>query len=127
MKPMLVLLMLILAMAQGCSSLVHGTSQELDINTVPPGARATIGTQTCVTPCKLTVKRASPSVQIEKGDYNKTVDLNKEFQYGAALFGNILWAEVGIIIDVATGGAWEITPVNIRLDDANEASPQAKE
>jgi hypothetical protein len=73
------------------------------------------------------VKRASPTVQVDKGDYNKTVDLEKEFQYGAALFGNILWAEVGIIIDVATGGAWEIKPVNIQLDDADEAPQQAKE
>ena len=130
MRPMLVLLIMLLAALQGCGSLVHGTSQELEINTIPPGAKATIGTQTCVTPCKLTVKRASPNVQVEKDDYKKTVDLKKDFQYGASHFGNILWAEVGIIIDVATGSAWEIQPVNIQLDAADEEQKepqQAKE
>ncbi len=113
---------LLFAGAQGCSSLVHGTTQDLEITTIPQGARATVGTQTCVTPCKLTVKRASPTVQVEKGSFKKTVDLEKEFQWGATLFGNILWAEVGIIIDVATGGAWEIRPVNLQLSGSTPAA-----
>ncbi len=112
-------LILMLGVLQGCSSIVHGTTQDLQINTVPQGARATVGTQTCATPCTLTVKRDSPTVQIEKDSYRKTFDLEKNFQWGATLFGNILWAELGIIIDVASGAAWDIGPVNIRLDEVD--------
>jgi hypothetical protein len=82
--------------------------------------------QTCVTPCKLTVKRDSPTVRVEKGDYKKTFDLEKDFQFGAAFFGNILWAELGVIIDVATGAAWEVKPVNLQLDTADEGLPQTR-
>jgi len=112
-------LILIFSSLQGCSSIVHGTTQELQIKTEPQGALATVGTQTCVTPCSLNVKRDSPTIQVEKDSYKKTFDLEKDFQYGAALFGNILWAEIGIIIDVATGGAWELLPVDLQLDIAD--------
>ena len=120
------MLLLLLAGAQGCSSLVHGTTQELQINTVPPGARATVGTQTCVTPCKMTVKRDAPTIRIEKGNYKKTFDLDKDFQFGATICGNICWVELGVIVDVATGGAWEIKPINLRLNAADPGLPLTK-
>ncbi len=119
MKMVSLALILVLGFLQGCSSIVHGTTQDLQINTVPQGARATVGTQTCVTPCTLNVKRDSATVQIEKDSYRKTFDLEKNFQWGATLFGNILWAELGIIIDVASGAAWDIRPVNIGLNAAD--------
>jgi len=127
-KSALVTLILLFVSLQGCSSLVHGTTQDLQINTVPQGVRATIGTQTCVTPCSLTVQRDAQTIQVEKDSFRKTFDLEKKFQYGAALFGNILWAEIGIIIDVASGGAWEISPVNLSLDmpDGGQQEPSSR-
>ncbi len=120
------LLLLLFAGAQGCSSIVHGTTQELQINTVPPGAKATIGTQTCVTPCKLTVKRDSPTLQVEKGSYKRTFDVEKDFNFGATICGNILWIVPGAVIDLATGGAWEIKPVNLKLNAADPGLPPTK-
>ncbi len=116
MKLAAVTAILFLVVLQGCGSIVHGTTQELRINSTPQGAKATVGTQTCTTPCTLTVKRDSPSVQIEKNGYKKSFDLEKNFQFGASLLGNILWAEIGIIIDLATGAAWEIKPVDVQMD-----------
>ena len=114
-----VLLMLMLAL-QGCGSLVHGTSQELKITTTPPGATATIGTQSCKTPCTLTVKRDSQTLRLEKGNYKKTIDLEKDFQFGTTICGNICWVELGAIVDLAVGSAWEIRPVNVRLNASDE-------
>jgi len=124
MNRMMVTLVLLLAGAQGCSSLVHGTTQELQINTVPPGARATIGTQSCVTPCKLTVKRDEHNLQVEKGNYKKTIDMEKDFNFGATICGNILWIVPGAVVDLATGGAWEIRTINLRLDTVNAGAPR---
>lgn len=124
-KAGLAALILLLIGAQACSTVVHGTTQELRINTVPPGARATIGTQTCVTPCKLTVKRDEKSLRIEKGGYKKTIELEKEFLFSATICGNICWVEIGAIVDLATGGAWEIKPVNLRLDASDEGAHRA--
>jgi hypothetical protein len=119
-------LVLLLAGAQGCSSIVHGKTQELQINTVPPGAKATIGTHTCVTPCKLTVSRDAQSLRIEKGNYKKTFDLDKDFQFGTTICGNICWVELGAIVDLANGAAWEIKPINLKLNAADPGLPQTK-
>jgi hypothetical protein len=120
MKPMIALSFLLLLGAQGCGTLVHGTSQELKISTTPPGATATIGAQSCKTPCTLTVKRNSQTLRIEKGNYKKTFDLEKDFQFGTTICGNICWVELGAIVDLAEGSAWEIRPINLRLDSTGE-------
>jgi len=120
MKAMAALSFLLLLGAQGCGTLVHGTSQELKISTTPPGATATIGTQSCKTPCSLTVTRGSQNLLVEKGNYKKTFDMEKDFNFGATICGNVLWLLPGAVIDIAAGGAWEIRPVNLRLDSSDE-------
>ena len=123
MKSWPVLLLVLLLGAQGCSSIVHGTTQDLQINTTPPGAKATIGTQSCVTPCTMTVKRDEQNLLIEKGNYKKTFDIEKDFNFGATICGNILWVVPGAVVDLATGGAWEIRPINLKLYSSGERQP----
>lgn len=123
MKSWILLSLVLLLGAQGCSSIVHGTTQELQITTVPPGARATVGTQSCVTPCKLTVKRDEQNLRVEKGSYKKTFDMERDFQFGATICGNILWIVPGAVVDLATGGAWEIRPINLKLNASGEQQP----
>ncbi len=122
----LVPLLLLLAVAGGCGSLVHGKTQEIQINTSPAGAKATVGTQTCVTPCKLTVNRDSPTLRIDKGNYHRTFDLEKDFQFGTTICGNICWVELGAVVDLANGAAWEIRPINLKLNAAEPGLPQTK-
>ncbi len=126
MKMSILGLLLLLAGAQGCSSIVHGKTPELQISTTPPGATATVGTQTCVTPCKMTVMRDSPTLRIDKGNYHRTFDLDKDFQFGTTICGNICWVELGAIVDLANGAAWEIKPINLRLNAADPGLPQTK-
>ena len=120
MRPLAALSLLLLLGAQGCGTLVHGTSQELNISTTPPGATASIGTQSCKTPCTLTVKRDSQNLLVQKGASKRTYDIEKDFNFGATICGNILWIVPGAVIDLATGGAWEIRPINLRLDSSEE-------
>jgi hypothetical protein len=123
MKSGILLSLVLLLGVQGCSSIVHGTTQELQITTAPPGARATVGTQSCVTPCKLTVKRDEQNLRVEKGSYKKTFDMEKDFNFGATICGNILWIVPGAVVDLATGGAWEIRPINLKLNASGEQQP----
>ncbi len=123
MKIWIVLFLVLLLGAQGCSSIVHGTTQELQITTTPSGAKATVGTQTCVTPCTLTVKRDEHDLLVQKGSYKRTFDLEKDFNFGATICGNILWIVPGAVVDLATGGAWEIRPVNLKLNASGERQP----
>ncbi len=126
MRVVMLMFMPLLLSAQGCSSIVNGKTQELQINTVPPGARATVGTQTCVTPCKMIVSRGSSTLHVEKGNYRKTFDLDKDFQFGTTICGNICWVELGAIVDLANGAAWEIKPINLKLNAADPGLPLTK-
>ena len=126
MRNRILLLLLLLPVVQGCSSIVHGKMQELQITTTPPGAKAIIGTASCVTPCKMTVSRSEQNLRIEKGNYKKTFDLEKDFQFGTTICGNICWVELGAIVDLANGAAWEIRPINIKLNAADPGLPQTK-
>ena len=48
--------------------------------------------------------------------YKRTFDRKKDLNVGSTICGNILWILSGAIIDIATGGAREIRPTNLRLD-----------
>ncbi len=89
----------------------------MPITTVPAGATARIGTQECVTPCSLYVPRKSNRVFIRKGRQEREYDLDKGYNLGAAICGNILWLGAGLIVDFIAGGAYAIKPVNIKLND----------
>jgi hypothetical protein len=66
------------------------------------------------------VKRGSQSLLVEKGNYKRSFDVEKDFNFGATICGNVLWLLPGAIIDIAAGGAWEIRPVNLRLNASDE-------
>ena len=103
--------------SQACGTIIHGTSQNLSISTEPPGAIATVGTQQCITPCSLSVSRKAKHITIKKGTFEKTYELTKRFHSGSVILGNILWLLPGVIIDVVSGGAYTIEPVNIKLEE----------
>jgi hypothetical protein len=75
---------------QGCGTIIHGSQQNLEIGTTPPGAVATIGSQQCVTPCTLEVSRRARYIELEKSQTRKKLPLSKELNVGAVFFGN-LW------------------------------------
>lgn len=106
----------VLLLGAGCGSLTHGSKQELQINTIPQGAVVTIGMQSCRTPCKLEVPRSANTLQVERGTYKKTFDMEKDFQFATTICGNVCWLLPGAIIDIASGAAWEIRTINLRLD-----------
>lgn len=116
MKKVLAGLVSLSLLASGCGTIVHGSKQQLSISTEPPGATATIETQSCVTPCTMTVSRKAEKVKIKKDGFEKEYELSKHFNFGATILGNILWLLPGVIIDAISGGAVTIDPVNIKLD-----------
>lgn len=103
----------------GCGTMVHGTKQNLSVSTVPAGAQAVVGTQQCVTPCTMDVSRNAKNIHLESEGYKSTdMELDKKFNGGATILGNILWLLPGVVVDVYSGGAYEIQPVNVTLNKA---------
>jgi hypothetical protein len=62
------------------------------------------------------VPRSAQDLYVEKENYKRTFNLEKDFNFGATICGNVLWLLPGAIIDIASGGAWEIRTINLRLD-----------
>ncbi len=107
----------------GCGTLVHGTSQNIPIQSDPPGAKARLSNgYEITTPDTVTVKREDEQViTFEKEGYKKKqVMLNRHFNAGATILGNILWLLVGAAVDLIAGGAWTLKPeaVHVTLEKA---------
>ena len=80
---------------QACATIVHTSEQKVQINTVPPGISARIGTQDCVTPCTLNVPRASDRVYLRKGKTEKEYYLDKGYNLGSNHLRQHLVARAG--------------------------------
>jgi len=117
----------------GCSSIVEGSSQEIAVNTTPPGASCSLnrdGQKIATidkTPGSVTVEKTKDDITVicELDGYQKN-DLVNESGTAAATFGNILLGgAVGWVIDSATGSDNKYdSPLTIALTP-NPAGPTA--
>lgn len=107
----------------GCGLVVHGSRQDLKINTDPAGLTAIAAGKSCITPCSLEVPRKSETLKIIKKDGSEfTCELNKTFNFWSVIAGNI-WNEIwpGLIVDLISGGAYTLEDIDIKFPplDAN--------
>ncbi len=117
MKKAIIVMMSLMVLLQGCGMIIHGEMQDLSIKTDPPGVTARIGTDTCVTPCTMHVKRNSDNIYFTKGKLKDEFELNKTLNIGSSFCMNILWLVPGAVIDLIGGGAYTIQPVNVKLGE----------
>lgn len=114
----LMLMVCLLMLTSGCATIVKGSKQDIDVKTTPPGLTARINTQQCLTPCTLTnISRKSENIIIAKDGKEMVYALDKSFNLGWAVFGNI-WNEViyGLLVDWLSGAAYDIEPVNVTFE-----------
>lgn len=116
MKSRLMLEATLLFLLSGCSTIVNGTKQDVDIKTYPSGLKAQIKFRECITPCTMTdVSRSSDSITIYMLDNtSKQFELEKTFNGWSVIAGNLLHP-VAILIDVAAGSTHSISPVNVTI------------
>lgn len=101
----------------GCATIVHGSRQNVSINSNPPGAAVYIDNgMALTTPSHVNLERKRDYiVTISKPGYQtQTIPLNSVLT--AWLAGNIIFG--GIIgggVDLLSGAAWTLTPENINL------------
>jgi len=116
-----------------CATVTRGTSQKFAIESVPTEANVQLSTgQTCVTPCKLNLKRKHDFVATFSKKGYKTTSANVETKVrgggiaGAA--GNvILGGIIGAAIDGSNGSMNDLTPnpltVTLQPEDVANAVP----
>ena len=118
----------------GCATVMKGTTQDIAVETNPPGATCTVsrnGAQLAVlsaTPGKVQVGRdKSPlTVSCTKSPESTTpVNQTVESKFNGATFGNILAGGViGVVVDASTGANYTY-PELVTVSLANEVVPVA--
>lgn len=121
---MKILALFISVFLTGCASIIDGTSQEIVVNTNPPGASCVLNREgspiarISETPGGTVVKKTKHDITIlcNKQGYEEATFLNHSGVEGAT-FGNIvLGGGIGWAIDSASGADNKYTsPVNISL------------
>lgn len=124
-----VLPLLTLVTLGACSSIVDGTSQEIVVNTNPPGANCSLEREGVSiaridpTPGAATVKKTKYDITVRctKKGYQEATFLNNSGVAGAT-FGNIIaGGGIGWAIDSASGADNKYdSPVNITLNPAEK-------
>lgn len=116
-----------------CSSIIEGTTQEILVNTNPPGADCAFERE------GLTIARVNPTpgialvektkhditVNCAKAGFDNSTFFNKSGVAGAT-FGNIiLGGGIGWAIDSASGADNKYTtPINITLNPSSKSAPE---
>ena len=107
------------ALVAACATIMHGTSQQVGINSQPSGATVAVDSQTLgVTPvaAKLSRKRTH-RVTVTMTGYEPfamvTTRKTSGWVWGNIVFGGL----IGLIVDASTGGLYDVRPeeVNAQL------------
>lgn len=97
-----------------CATVLRGTNQKFEISSVPPGADVELSTgQTCVTPCKLKLKRKNSfTATIKKPGYQTaTAQVESKFTGAGAGAGNIIAGGIiGVLVDSGNGSMRSLRP-----------------
>lgn len=119
----LLLIISFVVSSSGCATIVHGNRQLVTINSEPEGATVKIDGLKGKTPYSTSLARNQDYIaNISKEGYkDEQVQITKSFS-GLAIIGNILWLLIGVIVDFASGSAYNLNPtkVNVELEKANE-------
>lgn len=120
MKGLIKLLAVILAFGLvSCATIMRGTSQSISVNSNPSGARIVVmGMEKGTTPAVIKVKRSETNVivRLQKDGY-EPVDIALTRSLSGWVWGNVVFGGViGLVVDFATGGLYNINPEVIQAD-----------
>ncbi len=106
-----------LIISSGCATIIHGTTQDLNITTDPSGADLNVdGQEHYKSPAKITMKRKDDHIiEVNMDGYQKET-VNIKSVVSGAVAGNILAGGlIGWGVDAASGGQYRLVPENVDL------------
>jgi hypothetical protein len=113
-----VLVCVLLMCANGCASILKGTTQDIPMTSIPSGADVLVdGSLIGQTPLKAQLKRKNDHlVTIQKAGYQtKSVAVVKDV--GGAVWGNVIAGGlIGWGVDASTGAQYNLTPKTISIE-----------
>ena len=106
-----------LILLSGCASTLKGTTQEVDLRSVPTGATVTVSEQTGTTPVKLKLKRSQDHVATFTKDGYPERQAHLKQKVNGAFYGNLaVGGIIGMAIDMGNGAAYDLSPSNIEMN-----------
>jgi len=105
-------------LAIGCATIIHGTTQEIDITSAPDQAEVWIdGARMGTTPTKVTLKRNGTfQVTVKKEGY-KEATVKISGTTSAWIIGNVIFGGIiGCGIDFISGGAYDLKPERVDIN-----------
>jgi uncharacterized protein YceK len=111
------LVFFLLSLLSGCATIVHGTTQDINITTDPSGADLNVdGSEHYKSPAKITMKRKEDHmIEVAMEGYQKET-VNIKSVISGAVAGNILAGGIiGWGVDAASGGQYRLVPENVDL------------
>ena len=115
----------------GCATIIHGTKQRIGISSSPTGAKVSVDNDSVgVTPLFVNLKRKDDYiVTIELPGYQKA-QLTITSSVSGWVWGNIVFGGlIGLAIDAASGGLYELSPdqLNAELKKENSSAIYRKD
>ena len=113
MRAITIPLVFCLCLTCGCGSLIRGTTQEIRIDSYPPGASGEVDGMSIQTPAKLMLTRNEPhTVVLRKEGYTEfRTKINKEFSWSPFLADLVFWKLFRN--KELSAGAWRLTPEEV--------------
>jgi len=109
----------ILMFQSNCCTIIHGTTQEIAVNSQPSGAKVIVrGVHMATTPAVIELDRKNSNIVLsfEKEGYEK-VEIALKRGTDAWIVGNIIFGGViGLIVDFSNGAAYELSPDTIQVE-----------
>jgi len=101
----------------GCATIIHGTRQNIAVNSVPSGAKVIVkGVQIATTPAVIELKRNESNIilRFEKEGYEPVeIALNRSVDGWIA--GNIIFGGlIGLAVDFISGAAYKLSPSEVQ-------------
>ncbi len=114
---------LLLCLLCGCATLFRGNTQEVRIDSYPPGAAGDVDGMSIQTPAKLMLKRnESHTIILRKQGYREfRVQVKRQFAWAPFLPDLLFWKVLGS--KDLSAGAWRLVPdhvyANLELEEAS--------
>ncbi len=114
----LAILVICMRMAVSCATIIHGSTQDIDVRSNPDEAEVWVdGARLGKTPTRLTLKRkTSYMIKIVKEGYKDT-EIKIDNSSSAWLIGNIIFGGIiGCGVDLISGGAYDLKPESLDIN-----------
>lgn len=102
----------------GCATIVRGTTKDIPLSSIPPGATVSIdGTSTYTTPITVELKRGRDHILTFSKDGYQTEQVTLQSVLGGTFAGNLLLGGiVGGAVDLASGSAYRLVPESVSVE-----------